>query len=129
MTISRIVEDVVTSRSHRYTLEDTEISASLVMEVANGEPAMYMTVSFPVSSTLTREDLLQDKVLRVDPDMNVYDGHAVYFIHFVEPALAANTDDRVFNATLHFVLNRLYHLSGLDRVRKNRDFCNETITP
>lgn len=118
MAFARIMEDRSNSRSHRYTMEDSDISIALVMETFNEEPSMYLIVSYPSDSFLRTEDLFFHSALKPEVETEIEGSFIVHFIGFAEPELAVNTNESVFNATLSFVVNELHRLSELNAVRK-----------
>lgn len=118
MAFARIMEDRSVSRSHRYTMEDSEISISLVMETFNDEPSMYLIVSYPMDSFLKTEDLFYHPSLRQETETEIEGVFVVHVMGFNEPALNTNTDANVFSTTLAFVVNELHRLSQLNDLRK-----------
>lgn len=118
MAFARIMEDTSISRSHRYTMEDSEISISVVMETFNGEPSMYLLVSYPMDCFLKVEDLLFHASLCLDTEANI-EGHSILVtLGFTDPLLASNTDESVFCHTLSFAVNEIHRLAELNDMRK-----------
>lgn len=118
MAFSRILEDRSTSRSQRYTMEDSDISVALVMEVFNDEPSMYLIVSYPLDSFLVTKDLFYHEALKPEVETEIEGSYVVHFIGFSDPLLAFNKEEQVFNKALSFVVNELYRLSELNVLRK-----------
>lgn len=118
MAFARILEDRSISRSHRYTMEDSDISIALVMETFNDEPSMYMIVSYPLDTFLKTEDLLVHNAIRSEVETEIEGSHVVHFLGFNDPALSSNSFVEVFSITLSFVVDELHRLAELNEIRK-----------
>ena len=120
MAFARIMEDVSSSLSHRYTTEGSDISITVCMETFNGDPTMYMTVSYPLDSFLKAEDLCQHESLIAEETIEIEDMYSMTTLNFKQSELACNTDKTVFSHTISFALNELHRLHQLNEMRKEQ---------